>query len=307
MPSPTDRVVARRLRRLTVEEQGVFSLVASDHRQNLRKKLPDLDEEEAEAVMRRVKVAVARTVGPHSSGCLTDPQYGLPAILDSDDVAARTPLVVALEQTGYGGPRTERRLRLVEGFSADAALRADATACKLLVYYHPRATSASDKRQQIADVAEMCAAAGLPLFVEPLVFDPETGERPEPGVAGFAEAVCETAADLSDLGATVLKVEFPGDPSTPGEWEAACRRLDASVSVPWVVLGGTVAFDTFLQQAEVACRSGASGVMVGRAIWGEVLRMDDEAQRAFLADTAAARMDRVTRTVVQHARPFWDR
>ena len=61
-----------------------------------------------------------------------------------------------------------------------------------------------------------------------------------------------------------LAAEQPTWP--PGEWEAACRELTAASAVPWVLLSGGISFKEFRQQTEIACRCGASGVVVGRGV-----------------------------------------
>ena len=78
-------------------------------------------------------------------------------------------------------------------------------------------------------------------------------------------------ARLTALGADILKAEFPYDAAVTDEtrWAEACAELDAATPMPWVLLSGGVDDATFERQVAVACRAGASGVLVGRSVWAE--------------------------------------
>jgi len=121
--------------------------------------------------------------------------------------------------------------------------------------------------------------------------------------------VGEPARRLTAIpGVDVLKAEFPGDSgdaprrgyermeAVPDEsaWLEACRELTAVSQVPWVLLSAGAEFETFLHQAAVAARAGASGVAVGRAVWQEAAELEPEARAEFLSTTARERMARVT-------------
>ena len=109
------------------------------------------------------------------------------------------------------------------------------------------------------------------------------------------------------LGVDVLKAEFPIDvKAEPDEkvWRAACEELSAACSVPWVLLSGGVPFETFLRQTQIACDAGASGVMVGRAVWSEAVTVDVEARRGFLSTVAFERMRRLRELCDGHGRRF---
>ena len=90
----------------------------------------------------------------------------------------------------------------------------------------------------------------------------------------------ETVRRLTRLEPDVLKVQFPVDTSHERDravWREACSELDAVTTVPWALLSGGDPFDEFRDQVEIACRAGASGFMVGRALWQEaVIAPEDE-------------------------------
>ena len=96
--------------------------------------------------------------------------------------------------------------------------------------------------------------------------------------------VIETAKRLMALGGDVLKAEFPYDPGVTDEarWREACQELDGASPVPWVLLSGGVDDATFERQVGVACRAGASGVLVGRSVWAGAATLEPSARDAFL-------------------------
>ena len=67
--------------------------------------------------------------------------------------------------------------RVLPGWSVEQAKRMGASAAKLLVYYHHEASNVADQERFVAEVAGACRAADLPLFVEPLGFDPGSGGK----------------------------------------------------------------------------------------------------------------------------------
>ncbi|MFN8424794.1 MAG: hypothetical protein U0X87_00845 [Anaerolineales bacterium] len=60
------------------------------------------------------------------------------------------------------------------------------------------------------------------------------------------------------------------------------------------------------KQVIVACRSGASGIAVGRAVWKEAVMMNGEERMSFLRTTAHQRISRLTSLCSALAKPFHD-
>ena len=119
--------------------------------------------------------------------------------------------------------------------------------------------------------------------------------------------VVESARTFSRMGIDVLKTPFPLDVKhEPDEavWRAALAELNAACSVPWALLSAGVDYPTFRRQAELACEAGASGVIVGRAIWAEAVGLQGEAREAFLAETARHRMAELA-DIVRAAGASW--
>lgn len=86
---------------------------------------------------------------------------------------------------------------------------------------------------------------------------------------------------------------------------ANCRELTETSPVPWVILSAGETFKVFQHQVEIACQEGASGFMVGRAIWQEGMTMPQAAQRdRFLETTAVSRLQILTAIANAYATPW---
>ena len=289
--------------------RGTFTVLALDHRQNLRAELHPADPAAATYdEMVAFKRAVVRALAPVATGTLLDPEIGAAQAIADGSLPGRAGLIVAIESTGYEGSARARVSRVLPGWSVEQAKRMGASAAKLLLYYHPQAANAADQEGLLARVAAEAVSVDLPLFVEPLGYDPTTGGR----LTGEARRACviETARRLTRIGGTVLKAEFPFDASVSdnGAWDDACRELDAASAVPWVLLSGGVDEGTFARQVGVACRAGASGVLAGRSVWAPAATLAPEERDAWLLDEGRARLAALARLVDElgvpwHARP----
>ena len=295
--------------RACASARGTFGVLALDHRQNLRRELRPTDPASVTYdEMVAFKRAVVRELGGTATGILLDPEIGAAQCLVDGSLPAGCGLLVAVEATGYDGPTTARVSRVLDGWSVAKVKRLGASAAKLLVYYHPDAAHAADQERLVAEVAAECAAADLPLFVEPLSFsiDPAipklTGEERR-------RVVIETARRLTALGGDILKAEFPYDPgvSDLGRWRDACAELDAVSRLPWVLLSGGVDDATFEAQVRVACGAGASGVLVGRSVWAEAATLAPLERDAFLRTTGRERLGRLVDLADELGRPWHTR
>ena len=289
-------------------ERGTFAVLALDHRQNLRKMLhPDAPASATYDEMVDFKRAVVRALSPLATGTLLDPEIGAAACIADGSLPARAGLIVALEATGYDGPPTARRSRVLPGWSVEQVRRLGASAAKLLLYYHPDASTAAAQEQLLADVSQACRAEDLALFVEPLSFSLVEGQA----LTGEARraVVVETALRLTAIGGDILKAEFPYDASvTDGDrWKAACAELDRASLIPWVLLSGGVDDATFESQVEAACEAGASGIVAGRSVWAEAATLALDARDRFLSTIATERLERLVRLAERVGRPWMER
>ena len=286
------------------DQRGTISVLALDHRNNLRKILrPDAPTEVADDQLTAFKREAVAELAGAATAVLLDPEFGAAQAIASGAVPGDRGLVVALERTGYGADPHARESRILAGWSVAKVRRMGASAAKLLVYYHPEASTAGQIEGLVREIAAECAREDLLLLLEPLVYDPH------PGSAGLSpqsrrQAILEAARRLVGPGVDVLKAEFPAAPDEEAEWLAECQALTEASRAPWILLSASADFETFLRQTEAACRAGASGVAVGRAVWNEAARLAGEERTAFLRGEARRRMTAATRCCAERARPW---
>jgi tagatose-1,6-bisphosphate aldolase len=286
------------------DPRGAFAMLALDHRNNLRRILrPEAPSEVRDADLTEFKREAVMELAGAATAVLLDPEFGAAQCISSGAMPGDRGLIVALERTGYGGDSHARESRILDDWSVSKVRRMGASAAKLLVYYHPAASTARRIEELVRQVAGECAREDLPLLLEPLVYNPDPGSgklSPE----ARRRAIVETARRLAGPGVDVLKAEFPAASAAEAEWREACEELSDASAAPWILLSASVDFETFLRQAEVACRAGASGVAVGRAVWNEAAILGGEERSAFLRGEARRRMAAAAGCVAEHARPW---
>ena len=291
--------------------RGVIAVTAIDHRGSLESVLQRTmaGRRIGFAEMAAEKVRMARALAPLSTAVLLDPLYGAPAIAGGA-LPAPVGLVMCLEEYGYEGSAERRLTAVIKEWSVGKIKRMGASAVKLLLFSHPRAPGAAQQEAFLQRVAEECAQHDIPLLLEPISYPIQPGRRKES--AEFArekpDIVIESARRLGALGVDLLKAEFPDDPRVEmdeGRMRAHCRALSEASPVPWVLLSAGETFDTFQRLTAIACQEGASGFMVGRAIWQEGMSLPDAAERdRFLRTTAVSRLRILSAIADAYATPW---
>lgn len=289
-------------------EQGVFSIMALDHRNNLRNAMnPQHPELVSDQAISGFKSVVVAELGRSASAVLVDPEFGAAQVVQSGAMPGHVGLVVAVEATGYTGDTGARKSEVLEGWSVGKIRRMGASALKLLVYYHPGSHLAKAQEELVAEVAEACRKYDLAFFIEPLSYslDPEKKLTS----AEKRDVVIQTAETLTALGVDVLKAEFPvnvREEKDENQWAQACLDVSQASRVPWVLLSAGVDFETYLRQLTIACQNGSSGAMAGRAVWKEAVELKDDRLRGFLQGVARQRLIKVTSVCDALAKPWWD-
>ena len=290
----------------TSTADNLFNILAFDQRGTFVKMLPAGTAYEAAAQMKRDIVV---WLSSHFSAVLLDAEYGLQAALD---LPGSKGLLMALEKSGYSGDATYRKIDFTEGWTVDQIKRVGASAVKLLAYYHPESGALAEEIEGvIRRVTEDCHRVDLPVFVEPISYSLDAAiSRESAEFAKTRPAVSvETARRLSKLGVDILKLEFPVDANFDKDeksWRIACNAMSAASTVPWVLLSAGVNFETFADQARVACQSGASGYLAGRAVWKEAVAMSAADRQRFIQETGLKRLETLNATTKQYARPWTD-
>jgi sulfofructosephosphate aldolase len=275
-------------------ESGTFLMVAMDQRESLRTMLSQHHEDVDDARMVRFKLAVARELGPYASGFLIDRHYGYDELVRERLLPPSCGLILAADALEQPPGGIVEDTDLDTGVDAAAASDNGVVALKLLVIWRD-----DNQRARRVDTArrfvELALSHGLLSVLEPVVRGPEGFDR--------ESAIVEAAAELSVVGCDLYKCEVPthgaGEPAEITEW---CRRIDAAVPCPWVVLSQGVDPERYPAAVEAACRGGASGMLAGRAVWTATLGADDPT--GLLREHSVPRLQQLGAIVDEHGRPW---
>jgi tagatose-1,6-bisphosphate aldolase len=283
--------------------RGTITALALDHRQNLRKANPAFTDDRELSCF---KLDVTSALASEATAVLLDPEVSAAQAVAHGVIPNHTGLVVAVESTGYTGETTARQAQIIPGWSVEKAKRMGASAVKLLVYYHPDSSSASEIEEFISRVAADCIKHDLILMLEPLSYSLDETKKLSSEEKRYV--VVETAKRLTALHVDVLKAEFPlaADDMEESKWIDACREISSAAVAPWILLSAAVDYETFLRQVTIACHAGASGIAVGRAVWKEAVTMQADERMKFLQTTARERLARLTSLCQALAKPYTD-
>lgn len=266
---------ARSFRRL-LSDDGFFLVCALDHLEDFDALLGAPSAHRDERVLRE-KARLVEKVAPVVSAVLIDPVVGIPVAALGGALPASVGVIVPLEEEGYGHPAKPRATVMREGWDAAKAKAAGADMVKLLWFYRPEldAQIAEAQRDLVARLCREAAGAGLTSVIEPIWFAIEGEDPTDPAwLAARHQGIIDSALTAAELGADVLKVEFPGVLSTDDERSRAaarCTRLTTELGVPWVLLSAGVTLADFERQLQIACAAGASGYMAGRSVWRDAV------------------------------------
>jgi tagatose-1,6-bisphosphate aldolase len=281
----------------------VFSIIAMDQRNTLRRMFTAAGLEAGDDDLRTAKADVARVLTPAATGLLSDPTYGVPAITQCRALAPNCGLLIAAEpserRSFHGEPRTHRDPRL----NAQWLLDQGGDAYKFFIQLRADRPAPGPGEPDLAgealrvceEIIRDCRAAGVPVVIENLIY-----EIPGEELSGQARenAIIEAARALNDLDIDLLKLEYPGSPE-------GCRRLAAILDRPWAVLSAGVPFDQFTDIIRVATEEGgASGFIAGRSVWREVVSLVGRQRQEFLTAVALPRLDRLIDVAARSARPW---
>lgn len=270
-------------------DDGLIVGAAADHRDSLRAELERRGLQVTDEEVGDAKARIAEALAPVASLLLLDVEIGAPAAIARGAIRNGPPLVLPLENQGYGDVASVSETTLMEDFSPAKAVELGAAGCKLLLPFRVDAADQAVRQERVAArCADACRTAGIPLVLEPIVYR-RKGE--ELAVDRYAELVVAGAARLAALDPGLLKLQYPGSP-------AACRALhEASGGSAWVLLGGGADEATLVGQVCEACVAGAQGFVVGRTLWVDALVADMDERRRRIAETVRPRLERLAAAV----------
>ena len=293
---------ARRLAAASTPD-GVFTVLAIDHRDSLRVVLdPAQPERVSPEAITALKLDLLRGLADRASAVMLEPEYSVAQAIVARALPGSVGFLAAVEAQGYLADPAATQTTLLEGWGVEKAARVGSSGIKLLVLYRPDSGVVAEAQERtIADVVADCERHDIPLFLEPLLrgLDPARDDR--------RALVVETVRRLGALGPEVLKVQFPLDTETHADraaWADACAELDDAAPVPWALLSGGGTFERFREQLAVACEAGASGFMVGRALWGEYVTAPADERPGLLRSSLQPRFTELAAIAGRHGRDW---
>lgn len=293
---------------------GIFTILAIDHRDSMRVVLDPEDPFGIPASeLTRTKLELLDALGSEATAVMLEPEFSAAQAIAARALPGNVGFLAAVEAQGYLGDPTSRQTSLMDGWSVEKAKRLGASGIKLLVLYRPDGAEITEIQDRtITSVIAECARYDIPLFLEPVAYAIEPGLSTDS--AEFAtkrrEIVIETVRRLGALGPDVLKVQFPVDTRYEPDriaWADACAELDDASPVPWALLSGGDPYELFRDQVRVASEAGASGFMVGRALWGEYLTAPVEARQEMVESTLRPRFAELSAIAREHGRDWGER
>lgn len=308
MPVAEASLSAGKIRGLTSasNSSGIFTILAVDHRDSMRVVIdPEAPQRLAPSELTAAKLSLIGGVADLASAVLVDPEYSAGQAVAARVLPGTAGFICAVEAQGYLGDPNARVTSLLDGWSVAKAKRLGASGIKLLVLYRPDTDVAELQDEVIDAVVADCAREEIPLFLEPVAYA-KTGEAP-PGTERFAELrrriVIDTVKRLVPRGPDVLKLQFPVDTlyeTDRAVWEDACAELAEACPVPWALLSGGDPYELFVEQVRVASAAGASGFLVGRALWGDVITLPSSERTAAIRDRVRPMFDRLATIATEH-------
>ncbi len=261
-----------------------IAIAAIDHRGALKEILhpvdPTMTTDEEIMEWKKLMVELCRD---KVSGLLIDPTYGAELL----DITAKCGWLLSIEKTGYRGGKEARATDLIENWSVAKMKQAGAAGVKMLLYYDPENIDLAKKQKALAiKVSEECKRERMVFLLEPLSYKVEGSREKE---------VLTIARDLADVEVDIWKYEYPGS-----EW--ACEELSHILSSPWVLLSAGADYETYKQQLTIACRAGAAGMAVGRAVWQEMGQYEARERERYLREHVGTRLDELNIIVEKYGK-----
>lgn len=284
-------------------EAGIFSIIAMDQRNTLKKMFAAIGIEASLEDMQEAKIEVARHLTPHASGLLLDIEVGVGAVLGAGVLNENCGLLIAAENPDRGDYKGEPRPSIKQGQDGAWVKKNGGDALKQLVMMHPGRPIAAGEPDLTTETVEVvrqiiagCKDAGVPSVIENLIYT--LPAKPDISAQERENLIIESAFLLNALKPDLLKLEYPGSPE-------GCRRLAAGLDVPWAVLSAGVAFNEFEKVVQISCtEGGASGFIAGRSVWKESIGMKGSERTDFLQNTAIPRLEKLNKAVAGIARPY---
>jgi DhnA family fructose-bisphosphate aldolase class Ia len=160
----------------------------------------------------------------------------------------------------YGPHLPEQLFCLPLGQAVEQALRLDAAAIVVNLFHAPDKTELY--RQCLANIAALkpeCERYGMPLMIEPLVFEP--GSRGNYESSADIRRIAALVRQAAELGADLIKSD---PPTVPADFH---RIVQAASGIPVLARGGgRMEAEVVFARTREIMRQGARGIVYGRNI-----------------------------------------
>lgn len=290
------------------DTSGFFSILAIDHRSNL---LADLNKQAETPLSHEqfsaFKQQITESIVAEGTAILADPDYGIAPSIVNHAISGNIGILAPVEVTNYDLHPSRRQINFIPQWSVEKIKRIGGDGVKMLLPYHPEDKTLAEKNIHVQRIIDDCTTYDIPFFLEPIAFSLNP-DQPLSNVE-LLQIMVEMVKTYAAIGVDVLKLQFPVDAkqsTDEAEWQVACETISDTCSIPWALLSAGVNYDTFVQQARIACQAGASGVIVGRAVWKEIVTLPNDERLNFLQTTGKERMTQLTATCREHATPWFD-
>ncbi|MCY4401375.1 MAG: tagatose 1,6-diphosphate aldolase [Candidatus Poribacteria bacterium] len=315
------------------DASGRFKMMAIDQRGSMVTKLAEVLGIEKTDVkysdVASLKTLITRILAPNATAVLTDPIYGHPYSVT--EIPRDVALLLAYEESGYvseGVSENERLSNPIDNWTIEKAQRAGADAIKLLAYYHPDASKVTLQHQQdfVRHVGDECEKQDLPFLLELVSYALEGTTKSVEFAKQKPDLVIRSVQEFTDPSykVDILKLEFPADLKYTSDYKDSafyegdsaydlsdvrdiCQKLDATSTLPWVILSAGVDIEEFIENVKLATAAGASGFLCGRAIWKDAVQFypDNAAVTQFLENEATTNFHNAN-TAAENALPWFE-
>ena len=287
---------------------GHFVILAVDHRSNLYERLNQVSESPlTDDDFIAFKQALLEHLVPQTSAVLADPTYVIGTAITSGVIHGQLGLLSPVEVTNYNTHPGQRDMHMIHGWSVKKIKRVGGDGVKMLLPYHPESETIEEKYDVVRQIIADCKRYDLPFFLEPIPYSLDSSKALDN--EEYLEIYLQMCTTFCEMGVDGLKLPFPVDhkqSSDEAEWIRACELVTETCTVPWTLLSAGVDYETFLKQTKIACQAGASGIIVGRAVWSEAIDLQGNERTEFLATVAANRMQELAEVCAEYASSWKD-
>ncbi len=189
----------------------------------------------------------------HLTGLVIDPIYSFSASRYSQNNGCITRLNTLTEEVDPLTPP-----QLIPDYGLEE-ISNNYSLAKFELMYHPQEESSLKKKQLLAEIYDYCDYLDMHLLLKLELYNREGGNYL---TETFADDQLVAVQELSKM-TDVIALQNPVDP-------LSVATLTAELDIPWILINDRQNYDDFKQQLRVCLENGASGFVVGPALWEDL-------------------------------------